>query len=282
MIQDYEIPKGTQLYFGKSAKKKREIENLCAQILSEKDFEEIHTPIFSYHQESVKKTELISFSDEKNHILSLRADNSLELTRLIEKRLGRTTKHRKWFYAQPIFSYPSTEVNQIGAEHIGSNDIAQMISIACEIMARLGVDFSLQIGNLSLPKLVAKELGLDLEVMINHELDVLEKKNISWLNSLIRANVPSDLPKHVLADGFPPTISDEILRMNELYEKINYEQKIISPMYYTKLAYYDNLFFRLISDGKKYAMGGVYKTLQGQVAVGFALYTDAILDTVST
>ena len=50
MILEHEIPKGSRLYFGKTAKKKRAIENLISSVLDENDFEEIVTPNFSYSQ----------------------------------------------------------------------------------------------------------------------------------------------------------------------------------------------------------------------------------------
>ncbi len=44
MILEHEIPSGSKLYFGNSAKIKREIEKVASDILS-KGFEEIVTPI---------------------------------------------------------------------------------------------------------------------------------------------------------------------------------------------------------------------------------------------
>ena len=50
MILEHEIPNGTKLYFGKSAKVKRDIESIASDILDKNDYEEIVTPVFSYHQ----------------------------------------------------------------------------------------------------------------------------------------------------------------------------------------------------------------------------------------
>jgi len=50
MIFEHEIPSGSRLYFGKSAKLKREIEYVASQTLDGLGFEEIVTPLFSYHQ----------------------------------------------------------------------------------------------------------------------------------------------------------------------------------------------------------------------------------------
>ena len=59
MIFEHEIPNGSRLYFGKTAKIKRTLENSSSDFLEESGFEEIVTPNFSYsgHQ---------SIDDEKS------------------------------------------------------------------------------------------------------------------------------------------------------------------------------------------------------------------------
>lgn len=276
MIQAYEIPKGTNLYFGKTASQKRQIENLCADFLSQNGFQEILTPFFSHHQ-TLDPKELINLSDDKNHPMALRADSTLELVRIVEQRLSRTTLNQKWFYIQPVFNYPSIEINQIGAEWIGADlgekGFSYMLDLVANLLEKLGIKACLQVGNLALPKIVAKELNLPLDLMINHELDELEKLQISWLSELIKASNSKDLQ----VIKAPSSVKAEIKRLIDIYDTIKWADKTISPLYYTKLQYYDNLFFRFIKNTNKYAMGGAYKTGSNQNAVGFALYTDDIL-----
>ena len=50
MILEHEIPNGSKLYFGESAKVKRDIEYVASETLDNLGFEEIVTPLFSYHQ----------------------------------------------------------------------------------------------------------------------------------------------------------------------------------------------------------------------------------------
>ena len=108
MIFEHEIPQGSRLYFGKSAELKREIETYAAKLLSQEGFEEIVTPFFSFHQhQQVDEKSLLRFSDKANRLVSLRADSTYDVVRLISRRLGRSTDHKKWFYIQPIFRYPS-------------------------------------------------------------------------------------------------------------------------------------------------------------------------------
>ena len=111
MILEHEIPTGSKLYFGESAKVKRHVENVASDVLSENGFQEIVTPIFSYHQHlSVDdQRRLIKVNDAQNNAISLRADSTIDVVRIIEKRLGENTTQKKWFYIQPIVTYPTTE-----------------------------------------------------------------------------------------------------------------------------------------------------------------------------
>ena len=97
MILEHEIPNGTKLYFAKSAKVKRNIENIASEILYDNDFQEIVTPLFSYHQHLsiADDRELIRVNDAQNNSLSLRADSTIDVVRIIEKRLGRNTEQKK-------------------------------------------------------------------------------------------------------------------------------------------------------------------------------------------
>ena len=46
-VYEHEIPSGTRLYFGQSAKLKRKIERAASEILEKNGFYEIVTPFFS-------------------------------------------------------------------------------------------------------------------------------------------------------------------------------------------------------------------------------------------
>ena len=78
-IYEHEIPSGSRLYFGKSAKIKRRIERLASELLEEKGFSEIITPFFSYHQRfGLKEQKLLRLSDENNNEVSLRGDSTID------------------------------------------------------------------------------------------------------------------------------------------------------------------------------------------------------------
>ncbi|MDR2639246.1 MAG: ATP phosphoribosyltransferase regulatory subunit [Helicobacteraceae bacterium] len=271
MIGEYEIPRGSKLFFGDLARKKREIESKAAAIFVKRGFEEIATPLFSYHQSPSNDT--IRFGDESNEPVFLRADSSLEAVRLILKRLGRATDHRKWFYIQPVFRYPTTEIYQIGAEAIDSGDLGAIIDLCGEILNAAGVRAAtLQIGSIALLNALQKLLGIEREVLTRHELHKLLERDEKWLKPLaelcdlsgldeVLSSAPSELKPHLIA--MANLANDRALA-------------VLSPLFYADMAYYDDLYFRFLLNGKQIAMGGGYDSGEGR-AVGFAIYTDRII-----
>jgi len=62
-------------------------------------------------------------------------------------------------------------------------------------------------------------------------------------------------------------------------DQITYKKVVFSPLYYAKMRYYNGLFFRLIEENLTLGLGGNYEC-DGVKSAGFALYTDAIINTI--
>ena len=276
MIFEHEIPKGSRLYFGASAKRKRVLENQVCDILEKSGFEEILTPNFSYsqHQAIANEKKLIKFSDEQNEQVSLRADSTLDVVRIITKRLGRTTTHKKWFYVQPIFSYPSKEEYQIGCEWIDHDDIADIMNLTAKILKALNIEPILQISNINIPNLVASELNIDVDLFKNGEIASLFKLNCEWLNRLIKVKNIASLEEVI--NIVPKTIKIELEKLLKKANEVEYSNIIIAPLYYGSLRYYDGIYYRVINDNLTLCKGGMYSS-EGMSSLGFALYTDNLL-----
>lgn len=272
MIGEYEIPKGSKLYFGKKAALKRSIENSAVKLFEANGYEEIVTPLFSYHQTDSK--DLIRFGDETNNQVAIRSDSALEVVRLIQKRLGKSTTKRKWFYVQPIFAYPTTETHQIGAESIDSDDLANQITLCGEILNALGLKPVLQIGSVAALSEIKKLLNLSDGTLERHNLHLLFERKEPWVKPLLEASKVADLEK--TADLMPQSLKQHLSKMITIAKEIKWANVTISPFYYSKMAYYDECYFRFLLDGKQLAMGGSYDSGEGR-ACGFALYTDALL-----
>lgn len=230
MIFEHEIPKGSRLYFGKLARAKRVLENQVCEILDRNDFEEIVTPNFSYsqHQSIENERKLIKFSDEDNEQVSLRADSTLDVVRIITKRLGRTTNHRKWYYVQPIFSYPSQEDYQIGCEWIEHDNISDIINLTADILRALKIEPILQISNINIPNLVCEELKIDIEILKKGEISELFKLKCDWLNQLIRVKDVESLEN--IINIVPNSIKKELEKLLYKSKEINYSNIIIAPL----------------------------------------------------
>ncbi len=276
MIYAHEIPKGARLYFGKSAKIKRDIEQIASEILYAEGFEEIVTPLLSYHQHQILEdtSELIRVSDEANRELTVRADSTVDVVRLITNRLGRSTEHRKWFYIQPIYRYPAREYYQIGAEWLESQEVAHILQLVLKIFERLQIAPTLQLSNIKIPLLLDQKYSLPLDVLKSVDIDkILENEN-GWISDLLYLSDPANIKD--VAKLVPEDIQKELLKIEEIAQCLNYEKIIIAPLYYAKMRYYQDLFFRFFEDNDTIAMGGEYMAEQER-ACGFAIYTDTII-----
>ena len=278
MILEHEIPNGSKLYFGKSAKVKREIEKVASDILDANGFEEIVTPIFSYHQHLsiADEKELVKVNDQKNNSISLRADSTIDVVRIIEKRLGRNTKQKKWFYVQPVFTYPTVEQYQVGVEFMGEKKLSSVLNIAVDIFDKLEVSPLIQISNMKIPHILADmfdELTLDDFRHVNIEKFLNLK--VEWFEKLVYLQYVEQIDE--LLEIVPEEIKLELLKMKEVSLESGYKDTVLAPMYYAKMLYYDELFFRVIQGNEVYARGGRYKN-DDVSSVGFAIYTDTIIE----
>ena len=272
---DHEIPNGSRLYFGKSAQLKRELENKASEILVKNGFSEILTPYFSYHQHlSVAPQKLLKLSDPTNHELALRADSTVDVVRIVRKRL-KDDKLKRLFYVQPTFKYPSDEFYQIGAELIGEKNLPLAIKIAQEFFKEFDLMPALQLSNIEIPKKICEILNLPLEIFEKGKIETLLEQNLPWLDATARAVSLKDVQalRMQVPEELKPCL-DEILSLGVDYEHIR-----VSLLYYSKMRYYDALFFRFLDAGAVYCNGGNYE-IDELKSSGFALLVDALIEKI--
>ncbi len=271
MIFEHEIPSGSKLYFGESAKIKRDIEYVASEMLENLGFEEIVTPLFSYHQHDSfeDRKPLIRLNDEENHEVTLRADSTADVVRIVTKRLGRSTESKKWFYNQPTVTFPTTEQYQIGAEIIDGT-FEQIVRTTTALLNELGAEPVMQVANIRIPHLLNAKYGVSLAVLKSMHVEQILSADLPWIEQLVRLNTVEDLND---LSAFPSDIQEELAKIKEATEKVDYANMVISPLFYAKLRYYDSLTFRMFEGNALLATGGIY-TIDGVEAAGFALYTD--------
>jgi len=271
MVYEHEIPSRSKLYFGQSAKLKRDIENTTAKTLESMGYEEVVTPLFSYHQHESfsEKMGLIRIADEQNHEVTLRADSTADVVRIVTKRLGRSIENKKWFYIQPVVSYPTTEQYQIGAEII-DGDFAQALNTATKLLNDMGINGVLQIANIKIPQILSQNYGISLDTLKSMHIEKILNSDIEWISSLVSINSIKDLDN---LSQFPDDIKVELQKLKDEAQTVKYTQVVISPLYYAQMRYYDSLTFRVFADNALLATGGIY-SIDGLKASGFAIYTD--------
>ncbi|MDQ7084473.1 MAG: ATP phosphoribosyltransferase regulatory subunit [Sulfurovum sp.] len=274
MVYAHEIPSGSKLYFGESAKMKREIEFVSAELLENLGFSEIVTPLFSYHQhESFEdKKPLIRLNDSENNEVTLRADSTADVVRIVTKRLGRSSESKKWFYIQPTVTFPTHEQYQIGAEIIDGT-LDEVVKTTVMLLAEMDITPIMQIANIRIPQLLNEHYGVSLDVLKSMNVEQIMSVDLPWIEALVAISCVEDLND---LDVFPEDIKTELAKIKTLTANIAYETIVISPLFYAKMRYYDSLTFRMFENNALLAMGGTY-AIAGVEAGGFALYTDACI-----
>jgi histidyl-tRNA synthetase len=275
VIFEHDIPSKSRLYFGQCARIKREIEAVCADLLYSRGYEEIVTPLFSYHQHISFEDEkpLLHLHDEHNHTVTLRADSTADVVRIVTKRIGRMAESKKWFYIQPAVSYPTTEQYQVGAEVIdGSFD--EVVNIASTLVKKLELDALLQISNMRIPILLSQKYGISLEQLHDTNIESILKLDIPWISKLVKIHRVEDLDD---LRGIPKDIQSELLLIKKSIQKIEYKPIIVAPLYYAKMRYYSSLTFRMFQDNELLVRGGDY-SIEDVNASGFALYIDECIN----
>ena len=194
MIFEHEIPSGSRLYFGQSAKIKREIESIASETLYGLGFEEIVTPLFSYHQHECFEDQkpLVRLNDEENHEVTLRADSTADVVRIVTKRLGRSTESKKWFYIQPTVTFPTKEQYQIGAEVIDGS-FEKIAKTTTTLLKQIGSEPVMQIANIRIPHLLNEKYGLSLEVLKSMHVEQIMGADLPWIEQLVRLHHVNDL-----------------------------------------------------------------------------------------
>ncbi len=289
MILSHEIPQGSKLYFGESARIKRSLENLVSAILSKNGYEEIITPTFSYlqHQRNMHSREVVRTSNQHNHQIILRNDSTIDAMRLLEPHLRENIIGKRWFYIQPIFIYPTTEIHQIGVENLENCNIAHFLTMSLEILnanlteQKIQQNMSrifLQLTNAKIPLICAKTFGIPLEAFAKIDVNTIESAN-PVTSALLHIQDLDSLENAMRSlKSMPDALKEALEELRSLasFIRSKHANCVISPFYYVPMSYYTGLFFRFFTGNTTLISGGEYKILE-QNACGFGIYTDEFI-----
>ncbi|MCI0419268.1 MAG: ATP phosphoribosyltransferase regulatory subunit [Acidobacteria bacterium] len=159
-----QIPLGTQLLFGKAAKKRRRIERTIFSVFEQWDYEEIIPPIFDYYDVFTKgmgaelEDTLYRFIDREGNILALRPEFTSLVAKSVATRLAGQPKPLRLSYCGEVLRYEAPrggrqrEFFQIGVEHVGgerTKSDAEIILVAIESLKKLGIrKFQINLGEM--------------------------------------------------------------------------------------------------------------------------------------
>lgn len=276
MILSHEIPKGSKIYFGKNAKSKRNLENLISSILDSRGYDEIVMPTFSYlqYQRDIQNRESIRISNPYNHQIILRQDSTLDAIRLLAPYLNDNTIGKKLFYIQPVFIYPTTEINQIGVENLENDDVMPFLDICFDVLKAVNINPYLQIGNGRIASICHLEFDIPLDVFCKMDISAISKSD-PFLKELLEVRDIKTL-NNVIPKS-PIELKGELEKLADISSKIQYDNLIVSPLMYPPMSYYDDVFFRFFVDNDTIILGGSYEILDKR-ASGFGIYTDNIMN----
>ena len=270
MILSHEVPQGCKLYFGKSARLKREIENLASAILYKNGYEEIITPTFAYleYQRDIKSREVVRTNNQYNHQIALRNDSTIDTIRLLAPHLRENALGRRWFYIQPIFTYPTTEIHQIGVENLETCDIAPFIAMSLEFLKTLCKTHQkiiLQVANVKIPQICAQVFKIPLVAFKNIDVEAITKAS-PIMQKLLYVHNRESLECFLQEQhNLPKELYFALEQLYTLASKIPH--CIISPLYYAPMSYYTGLFFRFFTENATLILGGEYAILEQNASV---------------
>ncbi len=159
--------KGTKDLFGAEATRWANMEATIRDVCKAFCIGEIRTPVFEYTELFVKTTgdttdivqkEMYTFTDKGGRSITLKPEVTAAVVRaFLEHKLYAQTLPSKLFYLSPCFRYEKPQAgrlrqfHQFGAEYFGVYHPAadaEMISLAHEVLKRLGIPTRLYINSL--------------------------------------------------------------------------------------------------------------------------------------
>jgi len=159
-----QIPLGTQVLFGKAAKRRRQIERAIFSVFEKWNYEEIIPPIFDYYDVFSKgmgaelEDTLYRFIDREGNILALRPEFTSLVAKTVATRLSDLPKPLRLCYCGEVLRYEAPrggrqrEFFQIGIEHVGGKRItsdAEVLRVAIESLRNLGINkFQINLGEI--------------------------------------------------------------------------------------------------------------------------------------
>jgi ATP phosphoribosyltransferase regulatory subunit len=208
-----QIPLGTQLLFGKAAKKRRRMERAIFSVFEHWNYEEIIPPIFDYYDVFTKgmgaelEERLYRFVDREGHILALRPEFTSLVAKSAATRLADQPKPLRLCYCGEVLRYEAPrggrqrEFFQIGVENIGGERVksdAEVILVAVESLKKLGIqEFQINLGEIGYFAGIVERISFSRED-VTRIRTLIDLKDTVTLKSELARLALSERRRHVL------------------------------------------------------------------------------------
>ena len=223
-----QIPLGTQVFFGKAAKRRRRMEKLIYMVLDRWKYQEIIPPMFDYYDVftrgmgSESEATLYRFVDREGNLLALRPEFTSLVAKTVATRLSDWPKPLRLCYSGDVFRYEAPrggrqrEFFQLGIENIGGKRIAcdaEVIQIAMESLQRIGIkEFQFNLGEIGFFSGLIKKIAVS-QLDLKHIKRLMELKDPIGLASQMKLLNLSTKKKDVLYSLLNLTGKTEVIRL---------------------------------------------------------------------
>lgn len=319
------IPGGMRYYFGREARLRRAVEDAVMSVFDGWGYEEIAAPtvdfyaLFERGMGGDEAGRSFRFADTDGRMLALRPDVTSSVARAAATLFASAPRPLRFCYAASVFRQrPRSHAEwrrqsrQLGCELIGAGKPDadfEMLSIAAETLARLGLRFCITLNHAGIFNGVAEQLGLDkaereqarrlIDARDAAELErFLERRTGTGAGTTNLVGLLAHLSgkREVLSkargaqpDGTARRALDALERTWDVVESLELTDAFeIDLGDVSELDYYTGLVFKIYAEGAgaRIGSGGRYDELTAnfgrrEPATGFVLDLDAITEVVA-
>lgn len=301
---------------------KRKLQKKIENIFINFGYAEIKTPVIEFYDTyqtgyaQVRANEMYKFFDQEGEILTLRADMTVPIARVVASKYANVEPPFRLFYTSDVFKVRHVfagkrgEVTDCGIELIGldSNSDVEVLYMALKVMEQLtSSTYQLEIGNAGFFKKAIEIVGVNEEEK-NTLADLIDRKSMVDLDSYVQTlNIDQNakaffkqLPllsggKEVLLKAkeicFSKEMEEEVTRLETLYndlEKLGMSKHVSFDFgKVPHLDYYTGIIFEgyITDSGTSVLSGGRYDGLLKKFnrdlpACGFSVKLDYVVDTL--
>lgn len=320
-MREFAVPSGMRDLVLEDAKKKRKLQEVIEKRLDTWGYDEVMTPSIEFYRtysvgfDDIQEEEMYKFFDDNGRILSLKADMTIPIARMVATKFKGSKDTLRFRYCANVFKVHETlsgnknEITDCGVELIGleakDGDLEILVTALDALKVIPSVKVTLEIGNVQFFKQACITAGLSGEetdtlgylidqkslIELNTYLSTLTIQNTykEFFSKMVWWNGDNTILDEAKQYAFNDTllnIIEDLKALHDALEQLGYKDmvtydlgKIGNLNYYTGLifdAFVEGIGFRVMS-------GGRYDHLIGKYgfdvpAVGFSIKLDQLMD----